>query len=144
MPLAYLAAVLVSLLYWQVDTWQVVAASLNGLTVTVSLLFIIFGAILLLNTMVESGGLAVIREGFTGITPDRRVQAIIVAWLFGSFIEGSAGFGTPAAVCVPLLVGLGFPAKAAVACGMMIQCTPVSFGRWYTDFGWGERRARWG
>ena len=128
MPLAYLAAVLVSLLYWQVDTWQVVAASLNGLTVTVSLLFIIFGAILLLNTMVESGGLAVIREGFTGITPDRRVQAIIVAWLFGSFIEGSAGFGTPAAVCVPLLVGLGFPAKAAVACGMMIQCTPVSFG----------------
>jgi len=56
------------------------------------------------------------------------VQAIIVAWLFGSFIEGSAGFGTPAAVCVPLLVGLGFPAKAAVICGMLIQCTPVSFG----------------
>jgi lactate permease len=56
------------------------------------------------------------------------VQVIIIAWLFGSFIEGSAGFGTPAAVCVPLLVGLGFPAKSAVVSGMLIQCTPVSFG----------------
>ena len=53
---------------------------------------------------------------------------IIVAWLFGSFIEGSAGFGTPAAVAVPLLVGLGFPPMAAVVSGMVIQSTPVSFG----------------
>ncbi len=128
MPVAYLSVVLVAVFYWQVNPWQVAAASLNGITVTVSLLYIIFGAILLLNTMVESGGLSTIRRGFMEITPDRRVQAIIVAWLFGSFIEGSAGFGTPAAVCVPLLVGLGFPAKAAVICGMLIQCTPVSFG----------------
>lgn len=53
---------------------------------------------------------------------------IIVAWLFGSFIEGASGFGTPAAVAVPLMVGLGFPAMAAVVAGMMIQSTPVSFG----------------
>jgi lactate permease len=106
----------------------VAAATVNGLVVTLTLLYIIFGAILLLNTLSESGGLSVIRRGFTDITPDRRVQVIIVAWLFGSFIEGSAGFGTPAAVCVPLLVGLGFPAKSAVISGMLIQCTPVSFG----------------
>ncbi len=55
-------------------------------------------------------------------------MVIIIAWLFGAFIEGSAGFGTPAAVCVPLLVGLGFPPLAAVVAGMMIQSTPVSFG----------------
>lgn len=128
MPLSYLSVVLVAIWYWQVDVAQVTAATLKGLVVTCSLLYIIFGAILLLNTMIQSGGLSVIRQGFTEISPDRRVQAIIVAWLFGSFIEGSAGFGTPAAVCVPLLVGLGFPAKAAVVCGMMIQCTPVSFG----------------
>jgi len=113
---------------WQLSAAQIAAASLNGLVVTATLLYIIFGAILLLNTLTESGGLAVIRRGFTDITPDRRVQVIIVAWLFGSFIEGSAGFGTPAAVCVPLLVGLGFPAKSAVISGMLIQCTPVSFG----------------
>ena len=53
---------------------------------------------------------------------------IIIAWLFGSFIEGVAGFGTPAAVAVPLLVGLGFPGMAAVTAGMIIQSTPVSFG----------------
>ncbi len=128
MPLAYVTAVLVALFFWQLSFQQVAAATVNGLVVTVTLLYIIFGAILLLNTLSESGGLSVIRRGFTDITPDRRVQVIIVAWLFGSFIEGSAGFGTPAAVCVPLLVGLGFPAKSAVISGMLIQCTPVSFG----------------
>lgn len=69
-----------------------------------------------------------IRAGFSDITPDRRIQVIIIAWLFGTFIEGSAGFGTPAAVAVPLMVGLGFPAMAAVVAGMIIQSTPVSFG----------------
>lgn len=128
MPLAYVTAVTVALLFWKISLTQVAAASINGLVVTLTLLYIIFGAILLLNTLSESGGLSVIRRGFTDITPDRRVQVIIVAWLFGSFIEGSAGFGTPAAVCVPLLVGLGFPAKSAVVSGMLIQCTPVSFG----------------
>jgi len=128
MPLAYLSSVVVAYFYWQLDVNQIAAASLNGLVVTVTLLYIIFGAILLLNVLSESGALSVIRRGFTNITPDRRVQVIIVAWLFGSFIEGSAGFGTPAAVCVPLLVGLGFPAKSAVISGILIQSTPVSFG----------------
>lgn len=128
MPLAYLTAVGVAFFYWQLAPLQIAAASLKGLVVTLTLLYIIFGAILLLNTLSESGGLSVIRGGFTQITADRRVQVIIVAWLFGSFIEGTAGFGTPAAVCVPLLVGLGFPAKSAVLSGMLIQCTPVSFG----------------
>ncbi|QEF96535.1 L-lactate permease [Stieleria maiorica] len=128
MPIAYVSVVVLAYFVWKLDTATIAAASVNGLVVTAQLLFIIFGAILLLNTLSESGGLAVIRRGFTDITPDRRVQVILIAWLFGSFIEGSAGFGTPAAVCVPLLVGLGFPAKSAVVSGMLIQCTPVSFG----------------
>src|SRR5690606_6523557 len=82
----------------------------------------------LLNTLEQSGGLQRMRQAFTNLTLDRRIQAIIIAWLFGSFIEGAAGFGTPAAVAVPLLVGLGFPAMAAVVAGMIIQSTPVSFG----------------
>jgi lactate permease len=128
MPFAYVCVALLAYLVWRLDLATIAAASVGGLMVTVQLLFIIFGAILLLNTLGESGALAVIRSGFINITPDRRVQVILIAWLFGSFIEGSAGFGTPAAVCVPLLVGLGFPAKAAVVSGMLIQCTPVSFG----------------
>jgi len=128
MPVAYLVAVVIAGWHWQIAPPQLAAATLRGVVVAATMLYIVFGAILLLNTLSHSGGLAVIRRGFVGINPDRRVQVIIVAWLFGSFIEGSAGFGTPAAVCVPLLVGLGFPAKAAVICGVLIQCTPVSFG----------------
>ena len=128
MPLSYGVAIVLALVVWQVPAVQVVAASINGLVVALTVLYIIFGAILLLNTLQEGGALKTIRQGFTDITPDRRVQVIIIAWLFGSFIEGSAGFGTPAAVAVPLLVGLGFPGMAAVVAGMIIQSTPVSFG----------------
>jgi len=128
MPVSYLVATGLALFVWQVSVAKVAAASIKGLTVTVQLLYIIFGAILLLNTLKHSGALAVIRNGFTNISADRRVQVIIIAWLFGAFIEGAAGFGTPAAVTVPLMVGLGFPALAAVVAGMIIQSTPVSFG----------------
>ncbi|HLA39889.1 MAG TPA: L-lactate permease, partial [Candidatus Glassbacteria bacterium] len=55
-------------------------------------------------------------------------QAMIIAWMFGAFIEGAAGFGTPAAVAAPLLMALGFPAMAAVTLTLIIQSTPVSFG----------------
>ena len=128
MPVSYLVAAGLALFVWEVPGVQVAAASIKGLSLTLRLLFIIFGAILLLNTLKHSGALAVIRNGFTNISADRRVQVIIIAWLFGAFIEGAAGFGTPAAVTVPLMVGLGFPAMAAVVAGMIIQSTPVSFG----------------
>ena len=128
MPISYIVAVLLALFIWQVPFIKVMAASVNGLIDAIELIYIIFGAILLLNTLQESGAIQSIRKGFSDITPDRRIQVIIIAWLFGSFIEGSAGFGTPAAVVVPLMVGLGFPAMAAVVAGMIIQSTPVSFG----------------
>ncbi|MBD3895286.1 L-lactate permease [Halomonas sp. ML-15] len=128
MPIVFVVSALIALVAWDMTFTRVVASSLQGLILTVSILWIIFGAILLLNAMKYSGGIAAIRNGFSGISPDRRVQAIIVAWLFGCFIEGASGFGTPAAVAAPLMVALGFPALAAVVVGMMIQSTPVSFG----------------
>ena len=128
MPISYLVAVVLAFFVWKISAVQIAAASTKGLIVAAELLYIIFGAILLLNTLEESGALRRIRRTFSDISPDRRIQVIIIAWLFGSFIEGSAGFGTPAAVAVPLLVGLGFPALAAVIAGMVIQSTPVSFG----------------
>ena len=128
MPIAYVVAAALAFFVWQVPVNKVLAASANGLWTAGTLIYIIFGAILLLNTLQQSGAIRAIRQGFSNITPDRRIQVIIIAWLFGSFIEGSAGFGTPAAVAVPLMVGLGFPAMAAVVAGMIIQSTPVSFG----------------
>ena len=128
MPVGYAVTVVIALVVWQMRPTAVVAATLEGFIIAVTLLYIVFGALLLLATVISSGAMATIRSGFTAISPDRRVQAIIIGWLFGSFLEGASGFGTPAAVVAPLLLALGFPAMAAVMVGLIIQSTPVSFG----------------
>lgn len=128
MPVVLLVAALIAVTAWDMSLNRVIASSLQGLILTGAILWIIFGAILLLNTLKHSGAITAIRGGFANISTDRRVQVIILAWLFGCFIEGASGFGTPAAVAAPLLVALGFPALGAVMLGMMVQSTPVSFG----------------
>lgn len=128
MPLVFIATALVALFAWDMSLNRVISSTIQGVLITLSVLWIIFGAILLLNTLKHSGGILAIREGFANISPDRRIQALIIAWLFGCFIEGASGFGTPAAIAAPLLVAMGFPAMAAVLLGMMVQSTPVSFG----------------
>lgn len=128
MPLALVVTILLAYFVWGTEANQIGGAIVNGVVSALEILLIVFGALLLLNTLNQSGALQTIRAGFTDISKDRRIQAIIIAWLFGSFIEGSAGFGSPAAVVGPLLVGLGFPAMAAVVSALIIQSTPVSFG----------------
>lgn len=128
MPIVFLVTALIGHFAWDMTWNRIFASTLQGLVITIGVLWIIFGAILLLNTLKHSGAIATIRSGFTTITPDRRIQAIIIVWLFGCFIEGASGFGTPAAIVAPLLVAVGFPAMAAVMLGMMVQSTPVSFG----------------
>ncbi|HGF7369592.1 TPA: L-lactate permease [Vibrio cholerae] len=128
MPVAFALTVAIALTFWDMSANRVLASVLQGLGITVAVLWIVFGAIFLLNTLKHTGAITTIRNGFTDISPDRRIQAIIIAWCFGSFIEGASGFGTPAAIAAPLLVAIGFPALAAVLMGMMIQSTPVSFG----------------
>lgn len=128
MPIAYVITIVLALWFWQVDPLRAAAASLRGIIICINLIWIIFGAIVVLFTLRESGALSVIKNGFTSISPDRRVQVIIIAWLFGSFMEGAAGFGTPAAVTAPLMLGLGFPALAACMVALIIQSTCVSFG----------------
>ena len=128
MALAYAVTVVIAWSIWRVEVRVIAAASLQGLLLAISLLYIVFGALLLLATLTHSGAITTIREAFARVSPDRRIQAIIIGWLFGSFIEGAAGFGTPAAICAPLLLALGFPAMAAVMVGLIIQSTAVSFG----------------
>jgi len=128
MPATYVLVLVLAITVWKVQPPVLVAASIQGVLLAVSLLYIIYGALLLLGTVMHSGAVETIRRQFKGISPDRRVQAIIIGWLFGSFIEGAAGFGTPAAVTAPLLLALGFPPLAAVMVGLIIQSTPVSFG----------------
>ncbi|MCS6826490.1 MAG: L-lactate permease [Caldilinea sp.] len=128
MPISLALTAALAIFFWRVPGVQVLAAALEGLILAASILWIVFGAILLLNTLRESGAIDAIRNGFLYISADRRVQLIIIAWLFGAFIEGAAGFGTPAALCAPLLVALGFPPLAAVALALIANSSPVSFG----------------
>jgi len=128
MPAVYIVAAAIALFAWGVPFTRVLASTIQGMFICFDLLFIIFGALLLLNTLKHSGAITAIRAAFAQVSADRRIQVIIIAWLFGSFIEGASGFGTPAAIAAPLMVALGFPAAAAVMIGMMIQSTPVTFG----------------
>ncbi|MCC5936849.1 MAG: L-lactate permease [Lunatimonas sp.] len=128
MPVTFLFTTLIGWFFWEMSWIQVIASVFQSFFITFDILYIVFAAILLLNFLKHSGGVESIRRGFAGISPDRRVQVILIVWLFGSFIEGAAGFGTPAAIVAPLLVALGFPALAAVILGMMVQSTAVTFG----------------
>ena len=119
--------VLLVLGVWQMDLIHVAGYFLYGLLKAFDLLLIIGGAILLLNTLRKTGVMDVISQGFRQISPDPRVQAIIIGYLFGAFIEGAAGYGTPAALAAPLLVGLGFPPAAACIVALISNSTPVPF-----------------
>jgi lactate permease len=128
MPVAFFVTLVIAVFIWKTPLNWILASSLNGVVIAIKIILIVFGALTLLFTLRESGALGAINLGFASISPDRRVQTIIVAWLFGAFIEGSAGFGTPAALVAPLLLSLGFPALAAVMVALIANSTPVSFG----------------
>jgi len=128
MPVVLVITILISHFIWEFSLLNILASSIQGLFITFDILWIIFGAILLLNLLKYSGGIILMRQSFADISSDRRVQVVIIAWLFGSFLEGAAGFGTPAAIVAPLLLALGYPALASVMLGLMVQSTAVTFG----------------
>lgn len=128
MPLAWLFTCIIAVLYWNMDLKAVAGASVFGALKSLDVLIIIFGGVLFLNTLKQSGAMDVIGRGFMNISKDARIQAIIIGWFFGSFIEGAAGFGTPAALAAPILVALGFPPLAAAMTALTMNCTAVSFG----------------
>ncbi len=90
--------------------------------------WIIIPAVFLFNITVKSGQFEVIKYYMSGITADRRLQALLIAFSFGAFLEGTAGFGTPVAITAAMLVGLGFnPLYAAGIC-LIANTAPVAFG----------------
>lgn len=127
-PLSLVLTAGVSIAAWDMPVRHVLAAALEGVVVAASIVWIVLGAILLLKTLTASGAISVIRDGFMRISPDPRAQVILIAWLFGAFLEGAAGFGTPAAITAPLLVALGFQPLGAVVLALVADSTSVSFG----------------
>src|SRR5260370_10297778 len=88
----------------------------------------IFNAMLLYNITVQTGQFDLIRRSVAGLSADPRIQAILIAFSFGAFLEGAAGGGTPVAICGAMMVGLGFsPFQAAVLC-LIANTSPVAYG----------------
>lgn len=90
--------------------------------------WIILNTIFLYRLAVESGTFATVQSSLESLSGDRRIQLVLVAFSFGAFFEGAAGFGTPVAVTAALLVGLGFPALDAAVFSLIANTAPVAFG----------------
>jgi lactate permease len=114
--------------YWQMPLLQIAAASLEGVIIAGSVLWIMAGALLLLAYQRQTGQLEMIRQGFARLSPDPRLQLLWVGWFGVAFMEGIAGFGTPAAIVAPLLLTLGFTPLAAVILALLADSSPVSYG----------------
>ncbi|MBQ9406646.1 MAG: L-lactate permease, partial [Desulfovibrio sp.] len=128
MPLAFLTGAVLAIAVWGMPIQHVAALFVEGTVNAIGVLIIVFGAILIYYTLQSSGAMETIQAGMTKVSPDRRVQAIIVGYMFGAFIEGAAGFGTPAALAAPLLLGLGFPPLCAAVMCLVFNSFPVTFG----------------
>lgn len=128
MPVCAAVTAMISAFPWGVSGARIAAATIEGLWVTASILLIVFGALLFLDLLRRTGAIAVLQRSFGAISPDGRVQAVLVGWILGSFLEGAAGFGTPAAITAPLLIGLGFRPLSAVVVALVGDSTAVSFG----------------
>jgi lactate permease len=128
MPLGWGVAVIIAAFAWNMPFTWIAAATIAGIINAIDILVIVFGALLILQLLRRSGGLAGISQSMTEISSDRRIQVIIIAWFMGSFLEGAAGFGTPAAVGAPLLVGMGFPPLIAAIVTLMCDSVAVVYG----------------
>ena len=95
---------------------------------TFTILWIILPALALYEFQTLTGAIARIRDVLSHLTENRRIQAILIAWFFGLFMEGAAGFGVPVALAAPLLAGLGYPPVRAVALALLGHAAGVSFG----------------
>lgn len=115
-------------LFWKMPMDVIVASVLQGLHKTLPILWILFGALVLLNILKKTGAIERINYGFEKLSLDMRVQGVLVAYLFGALIEGVSGFGTPAMVTAPLLIALGFTPLSAVVLALVANSTPASFG----------------
>jgi lactate permease len=90
--------------------------------------WIVLAAVYLYDVSVETGQFEIIKESVAGITPDRRLQVLLVAFCFGAFIEGAAGFGAPVAIAGALMIGLGFKPFHAAALNLIANTAPVAWG----------------
>tara|TARA_Y100000310_G_scaffold327843_1_gene394816 strand:+ start:5762 stop:7315 length:1554 start_codon:yes stop_codon:yes gene_type:complete len=128
MPLTYLITIILAIFIFNTSLILLGASFIKGTFIAIEIMLIIFGAVFFIEILKEKGQIKNIQSLLSVISDDARIQAIIIAFLFGSLIEGIAGFGTPVALAAPLLVSIGFTPFLAVVLSLIANSTAVSFG----------------
>jgi lactate permease len=128
LPFAAALVYLLVLVHSRLDPNLVNATVMNGALSALTPISIIWGAILLSQTMRRSGAEQIIDDWLKELSPNPVAQLMIVGWAFSLMIEGSSGFGTPAAIAAPLLVGLGFDPVRVAILALVMNSVPVTFG----------------
>jgi L-lactate transport len=126
---ALLAAVIIAAGLYRMPVTQLVSAVFYGAAFGLFPIgWVVFAAILLYRVTLESGQFEIVKDSVGHLTSDRRLQALLIAFAFGAFIEGAAGFGTPVAVAAAMLAGLGFSPFYAAGICLLANTAPVAFG----------------
>jgi L-lactate transport len=127
--LTLLITIIISVLAYHMPLSAAISASLLGMvTGLFPIGWIILTAVFLFNLTVASGQFEVIKSSISALSPDRRIQALLIAFCFSAFMEGVAGQGAPVAVAAAMLIGLGFPALPAAVICLVANTPPVPFG----------------
>ncbi len=128
LPFAAVLVYLLVLIHSRLDSNLANATIVNGALSALTPISILWGALLLSQTMRRSGGERIISESLKGVSPNPVAQLMIVGWAFPFMMEGASGFGTPAAIAAPLLVGLGFDAVRVTILTLIMNAVPATFG----------------
>ena len=127
-PAGFVVAFVVALLAFGANLPLILVAIGKAILLALFVLYIIWMALLFYHVVDEAGVIAAMSEAVGGLARSRASQALLVAWLFGSFLQGASGFGVPAAVVAPLLLGLGFAPNVAVTIALLGHAWAVTFG----------------
>jgi lactate permease len=130
----WLAAVIIALAVFGANGLLLLVAFGRSLLLVFFVLYIIWMALLLYHVVNEAGAIALIGRELPTLAQDRPTQALLLGWVFGSFLQGASGFGVPAAIVAPLLVGLGFPPNSAVIIALLGHAWSVTFGSLGSSF----------
>jgi lactate permease len=123
------SALLVAIVVYSMPVPLALAAAGNGLAYGLFPIgWIVLSAIFIYDLTVMTGKFEVVKQTIAGLASDRRIQALLIGFSFGAFIEGAAGFGTPVAICAAMLIGLGFKPLPAAGLSLIGNTAPVAFG----------------
>ncbi len=123
-----LAALAVAIFAWRLPVGPALAAAARGAGYALfPILWILVAALWIYRLSVDSGQFDIVKQTLADLTPDRRLQVLIVAFAFGAFLEGTAGYGVPVAITSAMLIGLGFPPATAALLCLVANSSPVAF-----------------